>query len=117
MVDKEFLEALNSAVEVELTVKERRSGRTTTRPVWFVLEGGIMYLLPMYGFKTGWYQDMLANPEIEVSAEGKKVTAHAYPIQEGAKVAEVVDRFRLKHGTDEIKKYYVKLEAAVAVSI
>ena len=117
MADNEFLEALNSTVEVELTVKGRRSSRNTTRPVWFVLEGATLYLLPMYGFKTEWYQILLANPEIMLSAKGKKMTAHAKPIQEGAKVAEVVSRFRSKHGADEIKKYYIKLEAAVAVPI
>lgn len=117
MAEKEFLEALNSTVEVELTVKGRRSGRNTTRPVWFVLEGATLYLLPMYGFKTEWYQNLLANPEIMLSVKGRTITAHARPIQEGAKVAEVANGFRSKHGTDEIEKYYVKLEAAVAVPI
>lgn len=117
MADKEFLEALNSTVEVELTVKGRRSGQSSTRSLWFVLERETIYLLPMYGIKTKWYQDLLANPEIVLSAKGKKITAQAKPIQEGAKVAEVVDRFRQKHGADEIKKYYVKLETAVAATL
>lgn len=108
---------MNSAVEVELSVKGRRSGRTTTRPVWFVLEGDTIYLLPMYGFKTEWYQDLLANPEVTISVKGKKMAANAKPIQESAKVAKVVDRFRQKHGPDEIKKYYVKLETAVIVPL
>ncbi len=117
MVDKEFLEALSSTVEVELTVKGRRSGRTTARPVWFVLEGETIYLLPMYGLKTEWYQDLLANPDVTISVKGKRMAAKAKPIREGAKVAEVVDRFRQKHGPDEIKKYYVKLETAVTVAL
>jgi deazaflavin-dependent oxidoreductase (nitroreductase family) len=117
LAGKEFLEALNSTVEVELTVKGRRSGQSSSRPVWFVLDGETIYLLPMYGFKTEWYQNLLANPEVALSAGGKKMTAHAKPIHESAKFAEVVDRFRRKHGADEIEKYYVKLETAVAVPL
>ena len=45
MANKEFIEALNSTVEVELTAKNRRTGKSSTRPVWFVLEGEIMYEL------------------------------------------------------------------------
>lgn len=71
----------------------------------------------MYGFKTEWYQNLIANPEVALSVKGKKITAHAKPIQEDAKIAEVVDRFRQKHGADQIKKYYVKLETAVAVPL
>ena len=117
MVDQEFLDALSSTVEVDLSVKGRRSGQNTSRPVWFVLEGGTIYLLPMYGSRTEWYQDLLANPEITVSVKGKKSNLHAKPIQEDEKVAEVVDRFRSKHGADEIRKYYARLDAAVSVPI
>ena len=38
MVEMEILNALNSTVEIELTVKDRRSGKDTMRPVWFVVE-------------------------------------------------------------------------------
>jgi hypothetical protein len=71
----------------------------------------------MHGFKTEWYKNLLANPEVALSTKGKKITANAKPIQGDAKVAEVVDRFRRKHGADEIKRYYVKLETAVAVPL
>jgi hypothetical protein len=52
MAAKEFLEALKSASEVELTVK--RAGKWTTRPVWFAVDGATVYLLPMYGAETKW---------------------------------------------------------------
>jgi len=55
IVEMEILNALNSTVEIELTVKDRRSGKEATRPVRFVVESETMYLLPMYGAKTKWY--------------------------------------------------------------
>jgi hypothetical protein len=117
MVDREFLDALNSTVEIELSVKGRRSGRNTSRPVWFVLEGRELYLLPVAGSETEWYRNVLTNPEITLSVKEKKLTAQAKPLSDPAKIAEVVDRFRQKHGVHDVQVYYTKLDAAVAVSI
>ena len=113
MVAAEFLEALKSTGEVELTVK--RSGKWTTRPVWFAVDGTTVYLLPMYGKDTKWYQYATANPEVELSARGKKVRGEARPVFDTQKLADVVDQFGSKYG--DLKKYYRKLDAAIAVTI
>ena len=42
---------LNSANEITLSVKGRKSGRDIPRPVWFVHENNIPYLMPNYGHK------------------------------------------------------------------
>lgn len=109
----EFLETLKSTVEVELTVK--RSGTWTTRPVWFVVDGATVHLLPMYGSDTKWYKYATANPEIELSVKGKKVRAEARPVLDTQELTDVIDRFRSKYG--ELEKYYRKLDAAIAVTI
>ena len=79
MAGTEFLEALKSRSEVELAVK--RSGRWTTRPVWFVVDGATVYLLPVYGTDTKWYKHVTANPEVELSIRGKKLRAQARPFR------------------------------------
>jgi hypothetical protein len=109
----EFREALRSTSEVELTVK--RSGKWTTRPVWFVVDGATVYVLPMYGTDTKWYKYATANAEVELSARGKKVHAQARPVLDAQEFADVIDRFRSKYG--ELKRYYRKLDAAIAVTI
>ncbi len=117
MVDNYLLDALKSSIEVELSVMRRKSGWSASRPVWFVFEEGTLYLLPVAGSETGWYRDVLANPDITISVKGRKLTARAKPLHDPAKIAGVVDRFRSKHGADDAKKYYSKLDAAVAVDI
>ena len=112
MAAMEFLEALKSAREVDLTVK--KSGKWTTRPVWFTVDGVTIYLLPMYGTDTKWYKYTTADPEIELSVSGKKMRAEARPVSD-AQLADVIDRFRSKYG--DLKKYYRKLDAAIAVTI
>jgi uncharacterized pyridoxamine 5'-phosphate oxidase family protein len=113
MTGAEFLEALKSRSEVELAVK--RSGRWTTRPVWFVVDRATVYLLPVYGTDTKWYKHVKANPEIELSIGGKKVHAQARPLLGAQQVADVTNRFRSKYG--ELERYYKKLDVAIAVTI
>jgi len=110
---KEFLELLKSRSQVELAV--RRSGRWTTRPVWFVVDGTAVYLLPMYGAETKWYKHATANPEIELSIGEKKVRARARPLLDAQQLANVTDRFRAKYG--ELERYYRKLDVAIEVNI
>ena len=87
MTAMDFLEALKSTSEVELSVKG--SGRWTTRPVWFAVDGSTVYLLPMYGKDTKWYKHVTVNPEIELSVGGKKVRAQARPLLDTQLLADV----------------------------
>ena len=56
---------LNSAYEITLSVKGRKSGKDIPRPVWFIYEGSILYLLPVQGSDTNWYKNMLAGSNVE----------------------------------------------------
>ena len=113
MAATEFLEALKSRSEVELAVQ--RSGRWTTRHVWFVVEGATVYLLPVYGTDTKWYKRVTVNPEIELSIVGKKMRAEARLLLGDQEVADVTSRFRSKYG--ELERYYRKIDVAIAVTI
>jgi hypothetical protein len=69
----------------------------------------------MYGADTKWYKYATANPEIELSVRGKTVHAEARPVLDAQKLADVIDQFRSKYG--ELKRYYRKLDVAIAVTI
>ena len=112
MTATDFLEALKSASEVEVAVK--RSGVWTRRPVWFVVDGNTIYLLPVHGTDTKWYTHFVANPEIELSVKGKKVRAQARTLL-GAQLTDVINRFRSKYG--ELERYYTKLDVAIVFTI
>ena len=45
MVNEEFIKTLEASREIELTVTGRTSGREISIPVWFVREGGKLYLV------------------------------------------------------------------------
>jgi hypothetical protein len=117
MLHPEFKKALDDTDEVELIVTGRKSGRNTSRPVWFVREGNKLYLLPVKGSDTEWFKNVLKNPTIGLDADGSKVTEKAKPITNHAKVSQVVDKFRAKYGAGNVKKYYSKFDVAVEVPL
>lgn len=117
MAHAEFKKALKTAEEIELVVTGRKSGRKTSRPVWFVQEGDKLYLLPVKGSDTGWFKNVLKNPTITLAADDLKATAKARPITDPVKVHEVVEKFRAKYGTGNVKKYYSKFDVAVDVPL
>ena len=99
--------------EIEISVTGRNSGRTISIPVWFVLEGEKLYLLPVQGSDTQWYKNVLKNPSIRIDARGAETKLQAVPITDTKGVSSVVEKFRAKYGASDVKKYYAKFDVAV----
>lgn len=99
--------------EINITVTGRKSGRAISIPVWFVLEGDKLYLLPVQGSDTQWYKNVLKNPSIRIDAGGAEAKVKVAPITDAKEVASVVAKFRTKYGASDVKKYYSKHDVAV----
>ncbi len=104
---------LSRSSEVTITVTGRKSGRSISRPIWFVWDEGKLYLLPVKGSDTQWYKNVLKNPSIRIVAGGAKADRNVVAITEAAKVKSVVEKFRGKYGANDVKKYYSKFDVAV----
>ena len=99
--------------EIEITVTGRKSGRAISIPVWFVLDGDKVYLLPVQGSDTQWYKNVLAKPRIGIDARGAEAELQAVAITDAAQVSSVVEKFRDKYGAKDVKKYYSKFDVAI----
>ena len=108
---------LSRCREIKITVTGRKSGRKISNPVWFVLEGDQLYLLPVQGSDTQWYQNVLQNPQIRIDARGAKAAFEAEPITAAKGVKSVIEKFREKYGAEDVKKYYSKFDVAVLVDL
>jgi hypothetical protein len=84
---------------------------TISIPVWFVLEGQKLYLLPVQGSDTQWYKNLLQNPSIRIDARGEEAEFRATPLTDAKAVNSVAERFREKYGAKDVKKYYSKFDA------
>jgi hypothetical protein len=103
--------------EIKISVIGRKSGRTISIPVWFVLEGKKLFLLPVQGSDTQWYRNVLQNPSLRVDARGVQQELQASPITEEKVVKSVIEKFREKYGVADVKKYYSKFDVAVLVEL
>ena len=103
--------------EIKLSVIGRKSGKTISIPVWFVLERDKLYLLPVKGSDSQWYKNVLKHPTIGIDARGVGTEFQAAPITNAKAVKSAIERFRAKYGAKDMKTYYSKLDVAVVVEL
>ena len=104
---------LSRSREINISVTGRKSGRAISIPVWFVLEEGKLYLLPVQGSDTQWYKNVLNNPMIRIEARGAEAEVKVVVVTDTTQVSSVVEKFRAKYGTVDVKKYYSKFDVAI----
>ena len=117
MKETELEGRLSRFRQIKLSVIGRKSGKTISIPVWFVLEGKKLYLLPVQGSDTQWYKNVLKNPQIWIDARGAEAEFRAIPITDAKPVRSVIENFREKYGEKDVKKYYSKFDVAVVVEL
>jgi hypothetical protein len=106
---------LSQSSELNIGVTGRKSGRAITIPVWFVLEGEKLYLLPVQGSDTQWYKNVLKKPLIRIGPTGAETEFKVVHVTDATQVSSVVEKFRAKYGAGDVKKYYSKFDVAVLV--
>ncbi len=117
MAGEDLKNALQDAREVDLTVTGRSSGKESTRPIWFVIEGDKLLLLPVGGTDSGWYRNIQKTPAVGLRAVGAEYRGDADPTEEPSTVDHVAQVFGEKYGADKVKEYYPNLNAAVEVPL
>jgi len=117
MAETDLRKALEKQEEISITVKGRRTGKAITLPVWFVLVGTTLWLLPVHGSKSQWYKNVRADPTMTVRAGRNRETLKARPVTDAKSVRAVVQRFREKYTPTEVARYYSGLDAAVQMRI
>jgi hypothetical protein len=110
-------ERLRRYREITIRVIGRKSGRKISIPVWFVLEGETVYLLPVSGSETQWYKNLRKNRSIGIGARGVEGEFRATAVTGAGAVKSVAEKFREKYGAGDVKKYYSRLDVAVVVRV
>lgn len=110
-------ERLSKSNEITITVTGRKSGKSISNPVWFVLEGEKLWLLPVQGSDTQWYKNVVKKPQLRVETSGKEAELRPRVVTDAKTVKAVVEKFREKYGAGGVKKYYSKLDVALEADI
>lgn len=117
MAVRALLPALRRRKEISITVRGRRTGRKITLPVWFVLENGTMWLLPVRGSRSPWFRNVAADPTVIIQAGSHRGTVQGQPVTGRGRVRPVVELFRKKYGRSDVAAYYARFDAAVRVAL
>jgi hypothetical protein len=110
-------QSLSRESEITISVVGRKTGQTISMPIWFVLEGAKLYLLPVQGSDTQWYKNLLTKASLQIDAAGVKAEFKPVAITDPEQVSSVVDKFRGKYGAANVKKYYSKFDLALLIQI
>ena len=105
----------DSASEITLSVKGRKSRRDIPRPVWLVHEGNTLYLMPNHGSDTNWYKNFLVNQMLKISVSGEEISAKGKLITDSSEVTDVMNKFGSKYV--DVRKYYPKPDVAVEIPL
>jgi deazaflavin-dependent oxidoreductase (nitroreductase family) len=103
--------------EIKISVIGRKSRKKISIPVWFVLEGDKLHLLPVAGSESQWYKNVRKNPSITIDARGVEAEFQAVPVTSSKAVQAVVEKFREKYGAGDVKKYYSGFDVTVLVKL
>ena len=110
-------ERLGRYRQIKISVMGRKSGRRISIPVWFVVEGEKLYLLPVQGSDTQWYKNVRKNRSIGIDARGVAAEFRAAPVTGAKAVKSVIEKFREKYGAGDVRKYYSGFDVAVLVRL
>jgi deazaflavin-dependent oxidoreductase (nitroreductase family) len=104
------LEKVANQSTVEITTVGRKSGKSHTKPIWFVYDQGHLYLQSGKGGKTDWFQNLKKNPQAALKIDTVTLTGKAKFITDPAETERIHDLFRSKYLT-------ARLAGAVGSSI
>lgn len=103
--------------ELNLIVTGRKSGQSISLPVWFVLDRDKLYFLPVQGSETQWFKNVLKKPSIRIQLAGTEAEFDVVPVTDAKQVTSIVEKFRGKYGSGDVKKYYSKFDVAVVAQM
>jgi deazaflavin-dependent oxidoreductase (nitroreductase family) len=112
-----LLDRLKQSNEVTITVTGRKSKRKFSTPVWFVVDGRKVTLVPMKGSDSDWFKDLAKDPQIELGVAGSAIPFKATLVRDPRQVEKVLDKFRAKYTSMWSESYYAKRDVCVVVPV
>jgi deazaflavin-dependent oxidoreductase (nitroreductase family) len=78
---------------IDLTTTGRKSGKEHTKPIWFVVSDGKIFVQAGKDGKTDWYQNLLKAPTGVARQDGYLFRVRAKPVTDPARVDAIHRRF------------------------
>ena len=112
-IEDSLAKALEKRRGIKVVTTSSKSGARISHSIWFVQKDGKLYLLPVRGSDSHWYNNVLAAGAVRLAVGAAEYTLSASAITDPAGVAPVVKAFRDKYGDKNVATYYPKTDMAV----
>ena len=103
--------------EITITVIGRKTKRKFSTPVWFVLDGKTVLLVPTKGSDNDWFKNLVEDPWIELGVGKISVASKATLVRDPNRVKEIVDKLKVKYRSMWSESYYSKRDVCVEVPV
>ena len=114
---EDLIRKLSQSSETTITVTGRTSKRRVSVPVWFVVEGDTVLLVPTKGSRNEWFRNLQEDPTIELGTPGAGHVFRARLVKGHDEVEGVLDKFRAKYRSMWSEAYYTNRDVYVEVPI
>jgi len=93
----ERLAKLRDRSTLEITTVGRKTGRSHTRPIWFVVDGETVWVQAGKDGRTDWYLNLKKTPDVTLKIGEERFAARAAPVDDPAVVERVHRMFLDKY--------------------
>jgi len=94
------LAALDAAEEVEIETSRSPEAPTHRTVIWVVVDAGEAFVRSYRGPDARWYREAVANPQIALHVDGRRIAARAVPAPDESSVRRTSDGFTRKYAGD-----------------
>jgi deazaflavin-dependent oxidoreductase (nitroreductase family) len=111
---QDVLERIDEAQEIDIETTGRRSGEPRRATVWVVVVDDAPCVRSEYAERGQWYQNALANPDVAIWVDGRRIPARATKVTDPEVLRRVSEAIRTKYsrhaaGVDEMVAPNVEL--------
>jgi hypothetical protein len=94
------LAAMATAEEVDIETRSQ-TGETHRTIIWIVEQGGRVYIRSYKGARGRWYREAIADPEVVIHVDGRRIPATAVAATDPASVEACSEGLRAKYRSSQ----------------
>jgi deazaflavin-dependent oxidoreductase (nitroreductase family) len=91
------LSRIRDGSNIEITTIGRKSGKPHAKPIWYVVDGGRVFVQSGKDGKTDWYRNLQKTPAVSLKADHYTFRAHGRTVTDPKEVERVHALFRDKY--------------------
>ena len=104
------LRAIDQAKEIEVETSAGPGSEVHRTTIWVVVDGSDVFVRSWRGVTARWFREALANPEIAIHVDGRRLQARAVPARDPGSIARTSEGLERKYEGDSSTPSMVRAE-------